>query len=189
MSAPIADPNLTQLLKRWREGDANAFQRLIDLAYPKLRALASRHLSGGGAVTLDTTDLVHEAYLKLVRQQRMDWQNEAHLLAIVARVMRRVVVDHVRRRKRIKRGGGRVQVSLEKVGGEVDRAVDWQYLDRCLEELGAIDERAERVVELRYFSGMTLEQVAEALGVSRSTAVRSWRFARAWLSQRLEDGG
>ena len=180
---------INRLLARWGEGDAAAEERLLALIYPQLQAMAAlRRPQQGGDLILQTTDLVHEAYLRLLGQQA-GWSNRAHFFAIAARVMRRVVIDDARRRGREKRGGEVQWVALEEVS-ELPRTTprEWIDLDRALDGLAAIDERAARLVELRYFAGLTVEEAAGILGCSEPTAARDWRFARAWLRQRLADG-
>lgn len=182
---------ISELLSQWRGGSADAEERLLSLVYPRLRAIAARHLPDNPRpVTLQTSDLVNEVYLRLVGQERTDWKNRAHFFSIAARLMRRIVLDEARRRRRDKRGGGAIRLSLEEVSEERRTpAVDWLELDRALQELAVIDPTCEQIVELRFFAGMTVEEVAEVLGVSDSTVKRSWRFARAWLRDRLRTGG
>lgn len=183
---------ITDLLHR--RGEEEVEDRLVELLYPSLRAIAANRLAGADrGVTLDTRDLVHEAYLRML-SQNTPWENRAHFLAVCARVMRRVVVDRMRRRGRGKRGAGVVRVPLDEevaqsvADGAAAEPFDWLELDAALKELAEIDPRAEKVVELRYFSGMTLAEVATAMEVSSSTVERTWRFARAWLEQRLGGG-
>ena len=177
---------ITRLLGRWRRGDVGAEERLLDLIYPELRGIAARRLpEDERGFTLETADLVHEAYIKLL-DQGSDWQNRAHFFAVAARVMRRIVVDYARRRGRSKRGGDRIRLSLDEAPTLADRNTDaWLELDSALAQLARIDERAARVVELRFFAGMTVEEVAGLLETSPATVARSWRFARAWLLQRI----
>jgi len=182
---------ITELLQR--RGEQEVEDRLVELLYPSLRAIAANRLAGSvRGVTMDTRDLVHEAYLKML-SQNTPWENRAHFLAVCARVMRRVVVDRIRKRGRGKRGADVVRVPLdEELAGSIPDSsgsdFDWLELDAALKELAEIDPRAEKVVELRYFSGMTLEEAATAMEVSSSTIERTWRFARAWLEQRLSRG-
>jgi len=180
---------ITDLLQR--RGDEGAEDRLVELLYPSLRAIAANRLSvSDRGVTLDTRDLVHEAYLRML-SQKTPWENRAHFLAVCARVMRRVIIDRIRHRGRSKRGADVVQVPLDDeiarsvADGDGQTPFDWLELDAALRELAEIDPRAEKVVELRYFSGMTLAEVATALETSSSTVERTWRFARAWLERRL----
>ena len=188
-----ADPGesgeISRLLARWRDGDAAAEERLLGLIYPQLHSMAARRRPpAGGDLTLQTTDLVHEAYLRLLGQQE-GWHNRAHFFAIAARVMRRVVIDFARRRARDKRGGEVRTVTVEEVRDLLQTSPrEWIDLDRALEELGTIDGRAARLVELRFFAGSTVPEAAEILDCSEPTAARDWRFARAWLRQRLTGG-
>lgn len=179
--------DITQLLSGWRSGDPGAEARLIEQAYPVLRRLAQKRLSGSEAVTLAATELANEAYFKLVEQRDSSFQNRAHFYAIAAHVIRRLLIDHLRERMALKRGGDAMRVTLQShedavsVGDSVD-ALD---LDRLLQRLERINARAGKLVELRYFGGLTIEETAQALGVSVPTAKRDWQFARAWLHEQL----
>lgn len=181
--------DLTQLLQRWREGDKRAESEVFDAVYPVFRALARGQIHAhSGHLTLQPTELVNSAYEKLALQ-RVDWQNRGHFFAISARVIRRVLVDYLRERDAQKRGGAVIQVELEAavdVASEeaLDR-VDWLALDQALTEFETEDPQCSRLIELRYFAGLSVADAAEALGVSVPTAVRMWRFARAWLADRL----
>ena len=179
---------ITGLLNRWQAGDTGAEERLLALIYPQLRALANRRLSAKKrSLTLETAELVHETYLKLVDQRSVHWQNRAHFYAIAARLMRRIVVDRARRRGREKRGGGDHPVTFDELSMATEEGMDWLVLDECLSELAREDSLAVRIVELRFFIGLTSQETAKSLSVSESTVARSWRFARAWLQRRLED--
>jgi RNA polymerase sigma factor (TIGR02999 family) len=190
MTDDRSGPDITRLLHEWRSGSAEALERLIPLVYGELHALASRYLSHERRDhTLQTTALVHEAYVKLAGQRAVDWQNRAHFFGIAAQLMRRILVDHARRDRRVKRGAGAAHVSLEDMDppsapAPVD-AADAYALDRALSRLEAIDPQQGRVVELRYFGGMTIEEAAEVLGVSPATVKRDWSVARAWLYREL----
>ncbi|MEO1336328.1 MAG: ECF-type sigma factor [Myxococcota bacterium] len=190
-SEPASEPlpneeTLTQLLHDWSAGHAEAEARLFGLLYPSLRRIAANALrEERPSATLQTTDLVHESYL-LLSQQREAWQNRAHFFAIAARVVRRVLVDHARRKKRDRRGAGAVHVPLDQVHLVADDA-GLLAVDRALVELAEINSGAARLVELRYFGGLSIDEAANVIGCGRSTVVRSWRFARAWLHQRLAD--
>ncbi|HEX6885229.1 MAG TPA: sigma-70 family RNA polymerase sigma factor [Planctomycetota bacterium] len=183
----------TQLLASLKRGEAAASGRLLELIYAELKSLAAAALRGERADhTLQPTALVHEAWLRLVDQTRVEWQGRAHFLGTAALAMRRVLVDHARARGREKRGGGAARVPLE---GEripaptgLDLELDVLALDRGLEELARHSERAARVVELRFFAGLSEEDTAEVLGVARATVTRDWRAARAWLSDWLQRG-
>jgi RNA polymerase sigma factor (TIGR02999 family) len=182
---------LTALLEAWHRGEPGGLDRVMPVVYQELRAIAARHLANERAGhTLQTTALVHEAYLRLAGQERVDWKNRAYFFGAVANVMRRILVDHARRKARDKRGGGVAIVALEQAPEPVapaalEGAVDVESLDDALARLAAIDARQARVVELRYFAGMTIEEIAEVLNVSAGTVKREWTVARAWLFAEL----
>jgi RNA polymerase sigma factor (TIGR02999 family) len=180
---------VTELLLRWRAGDEQARERLMALVYADLRRKAAAYLRRERAGhTLQPTALVHEAYLRLVDQNRVAWQGRAHFLAVAASMMRRVLMDHGRRQKAKKRGGPRSRVTLdEHLAPSVPREVDLMALDEALDALAALDEQKARIVELRAFGGLEVEETAEALGISPATVKRHWAFALAWLQQRLSD--
>jgi RNA polymerase sigma factor (TIGR02999 family) len=195
-SARGAPVDITRLLQDWQRGDREALDQLVPLVYEELHVIAARHLSSSRRdAMLQTTALVNEAYLKLVDQNRVDWQNRAHFFAIAARLMRRIVIDDARRRLRDKRGGGAVLVALEDdhappiatPEAPVD-AVDLLGLDRALTELEAIDADQGRIVELRFYGGLTVEETAAALGLSPATIKREWAMARSWLFRALTEG-
>ena len=184
--------DITRLLREWRGGNAEALQRLIPLVYAELHALASRYLSHERQDhTLQTTALVNEAYLKLANQRDVDWQNRAHFFGIAAQLMRRILVDHARRDRRIKRGGGAPVIPLDDLDPASApppvNAADAYDLDRALTRLESLDPQQGRVVELRYFGGMTIEETAEVLGLSPATVKREWSVARAWLYREITD--
>ncbi len=187
---PPAGHDVTRLLLAWRAGDQAAFEALIPLVYDELRRLAHHQLRGERhQLTLQTADLVHETYARLVDSSRVQWQNRAHFLAVAAQSMRRVLVDAARARQAQKRGGDYARVDLDTeliVAGAPD--VDMVALDDALRTLGAADARRARVVELRFFGGLTVEETAEVLGVSPETVMRDWKVARAWLYQQLKSG-
>jgi RNA polymerase sigma-70 factor (ECF subfamily) len=175
---------ITRLLEAWKGGDVDAQHRLFPIVYEALRKRAAgqlRHERSG--LTLRPTDLVHETYLRLCAQNA-GWRNREHFFAVAARLMRRVIVDRARARKAQKRGRG-IKVTLGEASAAVETNVDVLEVDRALEELAAADERMARLVELRFFGGLTLDEAAEALGVSTSTANREWAHAKAWLFRRL----
>lgn len=185
-----ADHDVTGLLLAWREGDEHALSVLMPIVYAELRRLAHRRLryrsAGNG---LQTTELVHEAYLRLLDSSRVSWQNRAHFFALSARFMRRVLVDAVRARRAQKRGGLAPHVPLNGDEASPDIArVDLVALDDALTALEAFDSRKAKVVELRYFSGLTTAESAEVLGVSPPTVERDWQMARLWLSRELKRG-
>jgi RNA polymerase sigma factor (TIGR02999 family) len=180
--------SVTGLLLRWREGDEKARERLMALVYDELRRKAAAYLRRErGGHTLQPTALVHEAYLRLVAQDRVEWQNRAHFLAIAASMMRRVLVDHGRRQKAKKRGGPAARVTLDDgLAPSMPRELDLLALDEALDALAALDEQKARIVELRAFGGLEVEETAAALGISPATVKRHWAFALAWLQQRLQ---
>jgi len=186
MAAPS---EVTQLLVDWQNGSPEALERLMPLVYGELRAIAGRYLSRERADhTLQSTSLVHEAYFKLVDQRRVQWQNRAHFLGIAAQLMRRILVDHARRRDAEKRGGPQVCLTLdERLAWAKKPDVDLLAIDEALDRLAAIDEQQARVVELRFFSGLTVEETAAALGISPKTVKRDWSVARAWLKREIGD--
>jgi len=159
----------------------------MPLVYAELRRMASGYLRRENRPhTLQTTALVHEAYLRLVDQTRTDWKDRAHFLGVAAQLMRRVLVDHARTRLAAKRGGGALKVSLnDNVGGRAEREAELLALDEVLARLAVMDPEQGRIVEMRYFSGLSVEETAEALGVSPRTVKREWRSARAWLYKEL----
>lgn len=180
-------PTVTQLLQAWGRGDLAAFDRLIPLVYEQLRQQARRHLRRERpGHTLQTTGLVHEAYLRLVDQREANWQNRAQFFAIAAQMMRRVLVDHARSRHAGKRGGSAIHVTLEEATAPAEEpGVDLIELDEALTRLAALDPQQARVVELRYFTGLGIEETAQVLGVSPATVKREWTIARAWLRREL----
>jgi RNA polymerase sigma factor (TIGR02999 family) len=187
---PEAEPTeVTRLLLAWRDGDASALDRLIPLVYDQLHALAQRHLRGERADhTLQTTALIHEAYLRLVGTD-VAWKGRAHFLAVAAQTMRRILVDHARARGRDKRGGGAVRVGLDDMQLASPQAgAQLVALDDALERLDGVDPRKVKVVELHYFGGLTYAETAEALGISAATVDRELRLAKAWLYRELSAG-
>ncbi len=189
--APPSSHEVTQLLRAWSEGDPAALDRLIPLVQAELRRRATRYMRRERVGhTLQTTALVHEAYLRLVDAQGVRWQNRGHFFAIAARLMRQILVDFARERGYRKRGGGARRVSFDEVlalGQEPD--TDIVALDEALRALAEVDDRKGRVVELRFFGGLSVEETAEALEVSPETVRRDWRLAKAWLLRRLTEAG
>jgi RNA polymerase sigma factor (TIGR02999 family) len=187
----LSKPNVTELLLEWQQGDREALDGLTPLVYDELRRIAHRYVqrerSGG---TLETTALVNEAYLRLVGGQKMEWQNRAHFFAITAQVMRHVLIDHARKRRYLKRGGEAQQVSFDEAALMTEvRAAELVRLDEALDELSKLDARKSRVVELRYFGGLSLEETANVLEISMMTVRRDWRAAKAWLYRRMRAEG
>lgn len=181
-------PNqVTELLLAWGQGDDVALEQLIPLVYDELHRLAHRYLGGERAGhLLQTTALVNEAYLRLVDSSRVQWQNRAHFFAVSAQLMRRVLVDFARSRNYQKRGGDAVQISLhEELAGSTERGADLVALDDSLTALATTDERASRVVELRFFGGLSIEETAEALKISPETVKRDWTWAKAWMLREM----
>jgi RNA polymerase sigma factor (TIGR02999 family) len=180
---------VTRLLVAWGGGDQTALDRLMPLVHEELRRLARLYMSRERpGHTLQATALVNEAYLRLIDQENMRWENRAHFFGIAARLMRQILVEHVRGRQAAKRGGGQYRLSLSKVDRAASRPdVDLLALDEALGRLEAVDPQKSRVVELRYFGGLGIEETAEVVGVSPATVKRDWSMARAWL--RCELGG
>ena len=186
MSAPLESP--TELLRAWGRGEASALDRLVPLVHDELRQLARRYMRRERADhTLQTTALVNEAYLRMIGAGQVDWQGRAHFFAIAARVMRRILVDSARRRRAPQRGGAVSHMPLdEALIPATARQPDLVALDDALQKLESKYPRKSRVVELRYFGGMNLEEAAAVLGVSRDTVKRDWRFAKMWLLRELD---
>jgi len=185
----VPTPDVTRLLARWTDGDEAALQQLVPIVHEELRRLARRQMAGERPDhTLQPTALVNEAYLRLVNLKRMQWQDRAHFIAMAARLMRRILVDFARSRGYQKRGGGAQQVSfthaLEVATGQ---PTDVVALNDALEALADVDERKSRVVELRFFGGLSVEETAEVLNVSRETVKRDWKFAKLWLLRHLRE--
>jgi RNA polymerase sigma factor (TIGR02999 family) len=179
--------DITDLLRRWGEGDAGALDRLLPLMYDRMRQLAHQRLRTEPDASLNTTALVHEAYLKLVDSPRLTLHDRGHFLGLASRVMRHLLVDHARARRTAKRGLGAAPGPLEDVPWlPEDRVETVAELDEALKRLEAIDERRARILEQRYFGGLTLEETAEALNLSLATVKRELRSARAWLAIELQ---
>ncbi len=185
---------VTQLLVDWRNGNEAAFNQLMPIVYDELRRIARRYLKReGSGHSLQTADLVNEAYLKLINQQDVDWQNRAHFFAVASNIMRHLLVDHARTRQRAKRGGQAIHIALNdettaKAATGSDKKIDLLALDQALNRLAEFDARKSRIVELRYFGGLSFEETALVLGVSEITIKRDWLKARAWLFRALGGG-
>lgn len=181
---------VTQLLNDWCQGDQSALERLAPIVETELRRLASAYLRKEAADnTLQPTALINEAYLRLIEWNTLEWQSRAHFYAVAAKIMRRVLVNQAISRRRQKRGGGAVLVSLTQAGEAPDRSAEVIALDEALNALANFDERKSRVVELRFFGGLSAEETAEVLGISLRTVHREWDFARAWLFRELHAAG
>jgi len=184
------ESEITQLLVAWSDGDQEALEKLLPLVYRRLRRLAGSYLrSERPDHTLQTSALVHEAYLRLIQQDKVRWRDRAHFFAIAAQMMRRILVDHARHHGYVKRGGPALRVPA----GELDRVSashdpDLVALDEALKALAETDPEQARLVELRYFGGLTKEEIAEVMGIASATVTRRWRLARAWLYRYLVKG-
>lgn len=186
MTGTSADDDVTRLLLRWSQGDDAALDRLAPLIYEELKALASRELARERADhTLQTTALVNEAFARMIGHGDTRFENRAHFAAIAARAMRRVLVDHARRRRARKRPTSDERVSIEEIDLEGEAGIDLIGLDLLLDRLAEVSPRQARVIDLKFFAGMELEQIADLLEVARPTVVRDWRMARAWLQREL----
>jgi RNA polymerase sigma factor (TIGR02999 family) len=200
MERDVPAGEVTQLLLRWRAGDEAALASLMPLVYEELRSLARHHLSRErGSHTLQRTALVHEAFLRMVDQTRVDWQSRSQFLAVASQMMRRVLVDHARRRTAGKRGGGAARVDLDAVLASEDgdaagvsttpeSDIDFEAVHQALERLEALDPEQGKLVELRFFGGLNIQEAAEVMGFSPATAKREWAVARAWLQRELTAG-
>jgi len=186
----MAEQSITQLLVDWGKGDRTALDRLMPLVYAELRRVAQNQLRHEQGHTLQATALVHEAYLKLIDQERVPWSSREQFFAISARLIRRILVDHARARKAQKRGGaaGAVELDTNVAAPELE-TVDLLSLDMALDELGALDEQQARIVELRFFAGLSIDETAAAMSISPATVNRDWSTARLWLCWRLRSIG
>jgi RNA polymerase sigma factor (TIGR02999 family) len=189
VSSPSSTRRVTRLLIDWRSGNQAALGELLPLVYKELRRLAQARLrQERQGHTLQATALVHEAYVRLVDLDQLTFSDRTHFFAIAARVMRQILVDHARRKRSDKRGGGATMITLGGVSAaSLSKALDVDVLDldTALEDLAVVDARAARIVELKFFVGLTLEETAEAVGVSHATVEREWAVAKAWLFRRL----
>jgi len=178
--------DITVLLHKVRVGDAHAASDLMPLIYQELHAVAARHMQRERPNhTLQPTVLVHEAFLQLAQEDAVDWQNRAHFFAIASRAMRRVLIDHARAAKAQKRPGGHLQVELHETVKVTERSIDVLALNEALDRLALLDARQAQVVEMRFFAGLSFEEIATILGVSLRTAKRDWTISRAWLHAEL----
>jgi RNA polymerase sigma factor (TIGR02999 family) len=184
-------PEVTKLLLAWGDGEPSALEKLIPVVHAELRRIARRYMGGERREhTLQATALVNEAYIRLVDAQRVNWQNRAHFFAISAQLMRRILVDHARSRGYQKRGAGGQKVTfVEELMGKAEWAQDLIALDDALKTLAEFDQRRCKVVELRFFGGLSAQETAEVLNVSEDTVLRDWRLAKAWLRREMASGG
>jgi RNA polymerase sigma factor (TIGR02999 family) len=182
-----APHEVTRLLRKWSEGDEAALEQLIPLVYDELHHLAHQHMRREKpGHFLQTSALINEAYIRLIEQPQIRWENRSHFFGIAARVMRRILVDEARKRNSAKRGGRMIQISLDEAAAiSKDPAANVVALDDALKSLEAIDSRQSEIVELRFFGGLSIDETAEALKLSPGTVMRDWTFARAWLRQRM----
>ena len=178
---------VTELLHQWSSGKRETADKLIPLVYPELRRIAQKYLSKERPNhTLQSTALVHEAYLRLVDQNEVNWEGRAHFFSLATQIMRHILVDHARARSADKRGGHAARLQLEDVGPVLEeRSIDLVALDDALQELARIDPRKGQVVELRFFGGLSIEEIAEVLKVSTKTVARDWSFAKLWLHREV----
>jgi RNA polymerase sigma-70 factor (ECF subfamily) len=185
---PVLSRDITQLLQSLNNGDSKAADQLIPLVYSELRAIARECFLGQRAShTLEPTALVHEAYLKLVRAEEIDWQGRSHFFALSARAMRQILVDHARRKQRLKRDGGMTRIELrDDMAMSPQRDEDLLAVDEALNALEKLDPRQAKIVELRFFGGLTVQEVADYLHLSKRTVEREWTMIRAWLRQTLD---
>jgi RNA polymerase sigma factor (TIGR02999 family) len=181
---------VSELIVNWGRGDAGAREALIPLVYEELRRMARRYLRQERPDhTLQSAALVHEAYLRLVQKENQQWQNRAHFFGVAAQVMRHILVDHARGRRAVKRGAGNPQVALdERIGVPGEPEFDLVVLDDALNRLAELDARQSRLIELRFFGGLSIEETAAVLGISPATAKREWVTARAWLRREIGRG-
>jgi len=188
-TSPTAEPEVSRLLVDWGNGDQAALEEVMPLVYKELRKLAHQYLrKERPGHTLMTTDLVHEAYLKLVNQHGVRWQNRAHFFGIAAQLMRRILVDRARHRGRTKRGGGALTVPLEEGAAVLNQSsLTIIALDEALTKLAEVDQRKARIVELRFFGGLSVDETADFTKTSPITVMRDWKMAKAWLHRALNN--
>jgi len=179
---------ITRVLREWGDGSREAFDKLLPFVYDELHRQAARYLRRERSDhTLQTTALINEAYLKLIDQREVNWESRTHFFAIAANLMRRILIDHAKTKHRAKRGGDRLQITLDEAAliAADKKSIDLIALDEALNRLAAKDKQQARIVELRYFSGLGLEEAADVLKISRTTAARDWAMAKAWLHREL----
>ncbi|HEX3248779.1 MAG TPA: sigma-70 family RNA polymerase sigma factor [Pyrinomonadaceae bacterium] len=183
----ISPNEITEQLIAWSKGDTAALEKLIASVYQELRRMADNYLRGeDSGHSLQPTALVHEAYLRLIDQTKVEWHNRAHFFGVAAQMMRRILIDHAKAKHRLKRGGTAIRVMLdENANFTHERAAELIALDEALQTLAVMDQRKSRIVELRYFGGLSVEETAQVLGVSDKTVMRDWNLAKAWLYREL----
>lgn len=187
--SPQNTPTVTTFLHQWHNGDQEAFDRLVEFVYAELKRRAAVYIRGERqGNSLQTTGLVHEAFIKLRDKREIEWADRNHFFAVASQAMRRILVDHARTRKREKRGGGAEDLPLDdaRFVPSVENSVDLVALDEALTELSKFDDRQAKIVELKYFGGMTIDETAEVLGIAPVTVKREWQIARAWLRSKLQ---
>jgi RNA polymerase sigma factor (TIGR02999 family) len=179
---------VTKLLIKWSDGDKTALDQLIPLVHSELRRMARRYMGRQSpGHTLQTSALINEAYLRLVDQQSVEWKDRAHFLAVSAQIMRNILIDHARKYRYLKRGGGARKIELDEAAAMAEqRAAEFVALDDALSQLATVDERKSQVVELRFFGGLNIEETAEVMKISPATVQREWRAARAWLQRAMQ---
>jgi RNA polymerase sigma-70 factor, ECF subfamily len=188
--ANFDSPRITQLLVEWGGGNESALESLIPLVYDELHQIAKRYMRRQSAGhTFQTTELIHEAYLKLAKQEAQSWQNRAHFFGVAAQAMRHILVDYARSKQSQKRGGWQKVTLDEKVAVSLERSEEMLSLDEALKRLAELDERKAKVVELKYFGGLTNEETAEVMKISPETVKRDWKFSRTWLLRELSNTG
>jgi RNA polymerase sigma factor (TIGR02999 family) len=182
--------DITGLLVDWSKGDRSALERLLPIVERELHRMAHRYMRGENADhILQTTALINETYLRLVDQNKVHWQNRAHFFGVAAQIMRRILLNYARDRRRLKRGGDAIQVSLSHVDSiSGTKAGELIALDEALKRLAAVDGRKSQVVELRYFGGLSVKEIAEVLDISTITVMRDWNMAKAWLAREINNG-
>lgn len=190
MGGPASSKAITELLVRWNEGDLASRDALIPLVYDELRRIARKSFAGQRSDhTLQATALVHEAYLRLVNHKPVNWQGRAHFFALAAQIMRQILVDHARRFKAAKRGGGAVTLLLDETAALANgTSLDLIELDTAMKRLAELDPRQCQIVELRFFGGLSIDEAARVVDISPATAKREWATARVWLHQAMENG-
>jgi RNA polymerase sigma factor (TIGR02999 family) len=189
MDKEHAEESVTEVLQRWTSGDNDAFEQLIELVYDDLRRISARHFRReSSAHTLQATAILHEALLRLMKLEGVEWTDRGHFYAVAAKMLRQLLVDHARERRREKRGGGQEELTLSEAEGLVrgGRAPDIEALEDALQVLEARDPQKVRIVELRFFVGLTGEEISRCLGISTATVAREWQRARLWLYSEIQ---